>query len=56
MLGFIKNIFIVVTGFIGSNVVNPLTCVSMSNQEREIRPVIMNIYSDEPSFFPSVFL
>ena len=56
MLGFIKKNFIVVTGFIGLNVVNPLTYVSMSNQECEIRPVIMNIYSDGPSFYPSVFL
>ena len=53
MLGFIKKFFVVVTGFI---VVNPLTYVSMSNQECEIRPVIMNIYSDEPSFYPLVFL
>ena len=32
--------------------VNPLKCVSMNNQECKIRPVIMNINSDEPSFYP----
>ena len=45
--------FIVVTGFIGLSVVNPLKRVSMSNQECKIRPIIMNINSDKPSFYYS---
>ena len=43
--------FIVVTRFMGLSVVNPLTCVSMSNQECKVTPVIMSISSDEPSFY-----
>ena len=31
---------------------NPLKCVSMNNQERKISPEIININSDEPSFYP----
>ena len=47
--------FIVTIGFIGLNTnVNPLKCVSMSDQECKIRPEIMNIISDEP--FLIVFL
>ena len=32
--------------------VNPLTCISMSNQEGKDRPKIININSNEPSFYP----
>ena len=39
--------FIVVTEFIGLSVVNPSKCVSVSNQESKVRPVIMNINCDE---------
>ena len=36
-------------GFIGLYAnVNPLKCVSMSDQECKIRPEIMNIISNEP--------
>ena len=51
MSGFIKKMFIVVTGFIGLSVVTPLICVSISNQEYKVRPIIMNINSDELSFY-----
>ena len=44
--------FIVVTGFIELNVVNLLKYVLMNNQECKVRPVIMNIKSGEPSFYP----
>ena len=43
--------FIVVTGYIGLNVVNSLKCFSVSNQQFKVRPVIMNINSDGPSFY-----
>ena len=35
------------------NVLNaiPLTCVSMNNQER-LRPKMINVNSNEPSFYP----
>ena len=48
--------FIVVTGFMGLSVVNPLKCVSMNSQECKARPAIMNINSDEPSFYPHSIL
>ena len=31
---------------------NPLKCVSLNNQESRIRPKIININSNEPSFCP----
>ena len=30
----------------------PLKCISMKNQESRIRPEIMNINNNEPSFYP----
>ena len=30
----------------------PLKCISISNQGCKKRPVIININSDEPSFYP----
>ena len=31
---------------------NALKCVSMNNQEGKVRPEIININSNEPSFYP----
>ena len=51
---FLNEIFVSVMMFFGCNVsnVNPLKCVSMSNQECKIRPEIININSNKPSFYP----
>ena len=40
--------------FFGSNLsnVNPLKCISMSIQECKIRPEIVNVNTDEPTFYP----
>ena len=40
--------------FFGCNLsnINPLKCISMSNQECKIRPKIVNVHSDEPKFYP----
>ena len=54
MLGFVKQIFVSAVMFFGCNALNviPLKCISMSNQECRIRPEIININSNEPSFYP----
>ena len=55
MFGFIMKIFILIIGLIGLSLnVIPLTCVSMSNQECKIRPVIININSKE--YYPYCIL
>ena len=53
MFGFMEKI-LVSAMFFGCNLscVNPLECVSMSDQECKIRPEITNINSNEPSFYP----
>ena len=53
MLEFAKRIFVSAM-FFGCNLlsVNPLECVTMSNQECKVRPEIVNINSDELVFFP----
>ena len=40
--------------FFGCNLskVNSLKFISLSNQERKIRPEVINVNSDEPSFYP----
>ena len=54
MFAFIKKCFFTAMTVFNWNALNaiPLKCVSMSNQECKIRLAIMNINSDEPSFYP----
>ena len=54
MFGFIKEVFVVAMTFLGCSVlnVNLLKCVSMNNQVCRIRPEIINVNSNEPSFYP----
>ena len=53
MLGFIKKCFFTGLAFLSTlTSINLLSCISMNNQECEIRPQIVNINSDEPVFFP----
>ena len=53
MFRFIKKVFVVAMKFFGCNLlnVNRLKCVSMNNQECKIRLQIININSNEPSFY-----
>ena len=64
MFGFVKQIFVSAILFFGCNIssVNslnagplnaiPLKCVSVNNQERKIRPEIINFNSNEPLVYP----
>ena len=51
---FAKNLFVSAIMFFGCNLssVNPLKCVSMSNQECKIRPEKVNVNNDEHTFYP----
>ena len=49
MFGFIKKLLITAMTFVGCGA---LKCVSMSNQDCKIRPVIINVNSNEPLFYP----
>ena len=49
MFRFIKKLFVVAMTFFSCNA---LECVSRINQERKVRPEIININSNEPSFYP----
>ena len=53
MFGSIKKMFVVAMELFGCNVLNanPLECVSMNNQEYKVRSEIININSNEPSFY-----
>ena len=54
MFRFIKKCFFTGMDFFSCNVlnVNTLECVSVNNQECKIRSGIININSNEPSFYP----
>ena len=59
MFGFIRTIFFTAMTFFSCNVLNvnsmnaiPLKCVSMNNQECKVRTEIIDIDSNEPSFYP----
>ena len=49
MFGFIKKWFFIAVTFFSCNT---LKCISMNNQECKIRPEILNINSNELSFYP----
>ena len=49
MFSFIKKVFVVAMSFFNYN---SLKCVSMNNQECKVRLKIINIYSNEPLFYP----
>ena len=49
MFSFIKKVFVVAMLFFNYN---SLKCVSMNNQECKVRLKIINIYSNEPLFYP----
>ena len=58
MFGFVKQIFVSAMTFFSCNALNAITlnaaslkCVSMNNQECRIRPEIININSNEPTFY-----
>ena len=53
MLEFIKRCFFTGLVFLSTlTSVNLLSCISMNNQERKVRPQIVNINGDEPVFSP----
>ena len=54
MFGFVEQIFISTMMFLSSNILeaNSLKYVSMSNQECNIRPEIININSNKLLFYP----
>ena len=49
MFGFIKKIFFTTMMFFGFSA---LECISTNNQECKVRPKILSINSNEPSFYP----
>ena len=54
MFGFVKRIFVSAIMFFVCNLssMNPLKCVSMTNQKYKVRPEIVNVNIDEPVVFP----
>ena len=53
MFGFVKQIIVSAMIFFGCNIsgVNSLKCFSVNNQECKIKPVMININSNEPLFY-----
>ena len=54
MFRFVKRIFVSAIMCFGYNLssANSLECVSINNQERNVRPEIVNVNSNKPVFFP----
>ena len=52
MIEFIKKCFFTGLTFLSTlTSVNPLSCISMSNQECKVRPQIVNVSCNKPVFF-----
>ena len=53
MFGFVKKVFFTGIKILSSfTSLNSLSCISMNNQECEVRPQIVNVNSDASMFFP----
>ena len=52
MFIFIKKVFVAAMSCMSIFSCNALKCASMNNQECKVRPEIININSNEPSFYP----
>ena len=53
MFVFIKKVFYIGSLFLSSLVgTTSLNCISMKNQERKVRPEIINVKSNDPVFYP----
>ena len=54
MFRFVKQIFASAMLYFTCNILNlnPSKCASMNNQECKVTPEIINVNSDEPSFYP----
>ena len=53
MFVFIKKMFYIESLFLSSLVsTTSLNCLSMKNQECQVRPEITNVDSNEPTFYP----
>ena len=49
MFRLLKKVFVIAMSFFSCNA---LKCVSMNNQECKVRPEMININSNKPSFYP----
>ena len=47
-----KSIFCRINDFLSFMSINFLSCISMNNQERNVRLQIVNVNSNEPVFYP----
>ena len=53
MFRFIKKCFFIGSLFLSSLVsTTSLSCISMNNQARKVRPEIINVNSNKPVFYP----
>ena len=53
MFRFIKKLFFIGSLFVSSLVsTTPLSCISMNNEARKVRPEIINVNSNGPIFYP----
>ena len=52
MFSFVKKVFVLGFTVLSSSITGALNCVSMNNQESEVRPKIADINSINPMFYP----
>ena len=56
MFGFVKKVFFTGLSILSSfTSINPLSCISMNNEECNTRPQVVNANGDELVFFPFSF-
>ena len=52
IFSFVKNVFVLGLTVSSNSLTGALNCVSMNNQERKVRPKIVDVSSNNPIFYP----
>ena len=52
MFSFVKRVFVLGLTVLSSSITGASKCVSLNNQERKVRPKIINVSSNNPIFYP----
>ena len=52
VFSFVKKVFVLGLTVLSNSITGALNCVSMNNQECKVRPKIVDINSNNPTFYP----
>ena len=54
LFSFVKKVFVLGLTVLSSSITSALNCVSMNSQKYKVTPKIVNVSSNNPTFYPLV--